>query len=88
MPVLVKDFTILLPAMLINYTYEGKVLKAIGIFAFFGLAVGSILGLTRGVWNWGYRSALGAWAILFLSTLAGFIIRIIKDRRAAAASSS
>ena len=87
MPVLVKDFTILLPDMLIRYTYGGKVLRAIGIFIFFGLAVGSILGLTRGVWNWAYRSALGAWAILFLCTLAGFIIRIIKDRRRAAASS-
>lgn len=86
MPVLVKDFTILLPDMLIRYTYGGKVMRAIGIFLFFGFAVGAILGVTRGVWNWGYRSAIGAWALLAFATGIGFIIRIVKDRRAAASS--
>lgn len=86
MPVLVKDFTILLPDMLVRFTYQGKVLRAIGIFLFFGLAVGTILGVTRGVWNWGYRSAFGAWGLLAFATIIGFIIRIVKDRRAAAAS--
>ena len=61
MPVLVKDFTILLPDMLIRYTYGGKVLRAIGIFLFFGLAVGTILGVTRGDLELGLP--LGDWGV-------------------------
>lgn len=86
MPVLVKDFTILLPGMLVRYTYEGKIMRAIGIFIFFGAAVGGILGTTRGVWNWAYRSAIGAWALLAFATTLGFIIKYFKDRSAAKAA--
>lgn len=81
MPVLVKDFTIYLPDLLVRLTVGGKIIKAIAIFASFGLAVGTILGLTRGVWNWAYRSAFGAWTLLLLATLGGFLIRYVKKRR-------
>lgn len=83
MPVLVKDFTIYLPAMLLRYIDEGKVLRAIGIFFAFGFSVGAILGTTRGVWNWAYRSAFGAWGLLFASTLLGAIVMYFKKRRRA-----
>lgn len=85
MPVLVKDFTIYLPDLLVRLTMRGKVLQAISIFLFFGAAVGSILGLTRGVWNWAYRSAFGAWGLLLFATVIGFIIYFVKQRKAAKA---
>ena len=81
MPVLVKDFTIYLPAMLLRFIDEGKVFQAIGIFIFFGTAVGTILGTTRGVWNWAYRSAFGAWGLLFVSTLIGAVVMYFKKKK-------
>lgn len=81
MPVLVKDFTIYLPAMLLRFIDEGKLLPAIGIFAAFGLAVGTILGTTRGVWNWAYRSAFGAWGLLLFSMMVGAIVMHFKKKK-------
>lgn len=81
MPVLVADFTILLPDLIIQSVVRGRILRAIGIFLAFGLSVGAILGTTRGVWNWAYRSALGAWAILLFTVILGFIVRFFKRRR-------
>ena len=81
MPVLVKDFTIYLPAMLLRFIDEGKLLPAIGIFAAFGLAVGTILGTTRGVWNWAYRSAFGAWGLLLFSMVVGAIVMHFKKKK-------
>ncbi len=85
MPVLVKDFTIYLPAMLLEFIDEGKVFRAIGIFIFFGTAVGTILGTTRGVWNWAYRSAFGAWGLLLFSMVMGTIVIYFKKKNLRAA---
>ncbi len=85
MPVLVKDFTIYLPAMLLEFIDEGKVFRAIGIFIFFGTAVGTILGTTRGVWNWAYRSAFGAWGLLLFSMVMGAIVMYFKKKNLRAA---
>ena len=81
MPVLVKDFTIYLPAMLLRFIDEGKAFQAIGIFIFFGAAVGTILGTTRGVWNWAYRSAFGAWGLLLFSMIVGAIVMYFKKKK-------
>ena len=81
MPVLVKDFTIYLPAMLLRFIDEGKAFQAIGIFIFFGAAVGTILGTTRGVWNWAYRSAFGAWGLLLFSMIGGAIVMYFKKKK-------
>lgn len=81
MPVLVKDFTIYLPALILSLVDDRKVFSAIGLFAFFGLAVGTILGTTRGVWNWAYRSAFGAWGLLLFAIIVGAIIMHFKKKR-------
>ena len=81
MPVLVKDFTIYLPAFILRLVDERRIFSALGLFAFFGLAVGGILGTTRGVWNWAYRSALGAWALLLFSIIVGAIVMHFRKKR-------
>ena len=73
-PFMISEFIKILPLMLIRLIRERKIFTALGVFAAFGLSVGTILGVTRGVWNWGYRSAFGAWAILFIATI---ITRIV-----------
>ena len=89
MPVLVKDFTIYLPAFILRLIDERRFFSALGLFAFFGLAVGTILGTTRGVWNWAYRSAFGAWGLLLFSIVMGAIVmHFRKKRRQAEAEAS
>lgn len=84
-PVLLVDFTIILPDTIIQALVRGRVLKALGIFLAFGLSVGTILGTTRWVWNWAYRSAFGAWALLAFAVVVGFIIRFFTRRAKARA---
>lgn len=79
-PKLVVDFTIILPDMIMKAILGGRLYTAFGIFVAFGLAVGTILGATRGVWNWAYRSAFGAWGILAFAVVLGFILRFFKQR--------
>ncbi|MGB2912439.1 MAG: hypothetical protein WBB81_02680 [Pyrinomonadaceae bacterium] len=81
MPVLVKDFTIYLPALILRLISESRIFSAFGLFAFFGLAVGGILGTTRGVWNWAYRSAFGAWGLLLFSIIVGAIVMHFRKKR-------
>lgn len=81
MPILIRDFVAYLPDLLVRLISEGKIIRAFGIFVAFGFSVGSILGLTRGVWNWGYRSAFGAWGLLFFATAVGGVIWQIKKYR-------
>jgi len=81
-PLLVVEFITFLPKMLLRFFSEGKGLAAIGIFAAFGLTVGTILGVFRGKWSWAWTTALGAWAVLFLFTLfVAAVLRIFSRRR-------
>ena len=69
MPHLVVEFVTFLPIMLLRFSKEGKFPAAFGLFAAFGLTVGTILGVFRGKWSWAWTTALGAWAVLFVFTL-------------------
>jgi len=68
-PLLVAEFVTYLPILMLRFIREGKALYALGVFASFGFAVGSILGGFRGKWSWAYWTASGAWAILLVWTL-------------------
>lgn len=82
-PYLVAEFLTYLPILMLRFISEGKVLYALGVFASFGLAVGTILGGFRGKWSWAYWTASGAWAILFVWTLiVAAILQILRMRRA------
>jgi hypothetical protein len=69
MPYLVIEFVTFLPIMLLQFSREGKFPAAFGLFAAFGLTVGTILGVFRGKWSWAWTTALGAWAVLFVFTI-------------------
>ena len=74
-PSLIFHFVGALPNMICRYIERGKFLNALGAIAAFGLVVGTILGTTRGKFNWGYNSAIGAWAILIVCTIMCLIVR-------------
>jgi len=76
-PSLIFHFVGALPNMICRYIERGKVLNALGAIAAFGLVVGTILGTTRGKFNWGYNSAIGAWTILIVCTIMCLIVRKI-----------
>lgn len=76
-PRLVGEFIIALPMMMLRFVHRGKFLYAIGVFVGFGMMVGMILGAARGKWQWGWRSALGAWGLLLFATTLTVIIRRI-----------
>jgi hypothetical protein len=80
-PSLAYEFTIYLPDLLARSVGDGKLLYALGVLFSFGFTVGTILGLARGKWNWGYRSALGAWGILLFMTIMSALIRRIRYGR-------
>ncbi|MGB7202235.1 MAG: hypothetical protein WBD16_08190 [Pyrinomonadaceae bacterium] len=75
MPRLVAEFTIALPVLISRFLESRKVLNAIGVFFMFGFTVGAILGTFRGKWEWAWRSALGAWAILLFALVLAFVVR-------------
>jgi hypothetical protein len=77
MPRLVGEFTIALPVLISRFLENGRVLNAIGVFFTFGFTVGAILGTFRGKWEWAWRSALGAWAILLFALVLAFVVRRI-----------
>lgn len=74
-PSLIFHFVGALPNMICRYIERGKILNAIAAIAAFGLVVGTILGTTRGKFNWGYNSAIGAWTILIVCTIMCLIVR-------------
>lgn len=80
-PYLVFEFVIFLPITMQNYWRSGKILRAFGILAAFGLAVGGVLGFFRGKWSWAWTTALGAWAVLIVWTALVVIGREIYRRR-------
>jgi hypothetical protein len=55
--------------MMLEFLRDGKILQALGIFASFGLTIGTILGFFRGKWSWAWATALGSWATLFIWTI-------------------
>ena len=81
MPRMIGEFTAYLPVLISKYLESGKLLNAFLAVLAFGLAVGSILGTFRGVWNWAYRSAIGAWVFLIVSVLITWVIRLILRRK-------
>ena len=74
-PFMISEFIKILPLLLIQFLRERKILQAVAVFAAFGLAVGTILGVFRGFdWNWFRWSAYGAWGTLLGATI---ITRIV-----------
>lgn len=78
MPRLVMEFVIFLPDFILKNFERGMILNGIAAFCGFGFAVGLILGTFRVKWQWGWRSALGAWTILLVATIMGAIVRRIR----------
>lgn len=68
-PMLILEFMSYLPTEMIRFAREGRYHFMLGVFLAFGTSVGFILGVFRGRWTWAWRSALGAWFLLFLWTL-------------------
>ena len=80
MPVLVTDFIILIPVSLVQLLREGRVFAALGIFASFGLSVGTVLGITRGEFSWWYRPAIFSWGLLLGSTIIAWLVMALRRR--------
>lgn len=74
-PRLVAEFTISLPVLISKFIERGRIHYAFGAFLAFGAGVGGILGTFRLKWDWAWKSALGAWAILLGATLLAVIVR-------------
>ena len=81
MPRMVGEFTAFLPVLISKYIESGKFVRALAAFAAFGLGVGAILGMFRGKWEWAYRTAAGAWALLLFSVTLTFVIRYFLKRQ-------
>jgi hypothetical protein len=81
LPRLVGEFTASLPVLVAKFIEKGQLHYALGTFLGFGAAVGSILGTFRGKWEWAWRSALGAWALLFAVVLLTLFVRVLLRRK-------
>jgi hypothetical protein len=79
-PALAYDFIGVLPNIICRYVERGKFLNALATIAGFGLAVGTILGTTRGKLKWGYNSAIGAWAMLTALSLIFIVGRRVQGK--------
>lgn len=76
MPRLVGEFIIALPVYISRFLESGKFLNALAAFFTFGFTVGTILGMFRGFrWEWAWKSALGAWAVLLFALVLTFVVR-------------
>ena len=75
-PYLVSEFTLFLPKQIIRFVNNSQLHYAIGSYVFFGLAVGTIFGFSRGKFSWAYATALGSWAILFGAIIVVMIVRV------------
>ncbi len=81
MPRMVGEFTAFLPVLIAKYLETRMLLKALAAFAAFGIGVGSILGIFRGKWEWAYRSAAGAWAVLLFAVVLTYVVRYFLKRQ-------
>lgn len=81
MPRMVGEFTAFLPVFISKYIETGKILNALVTFIGFGIAVGAILGTVRGKWQWAWRTALGAWALLLFSVTLAYLVRFYMLRK-------
>jgi thiamine transporter ThiT len=79
-PMLVVEFIIYLPQQILRAWRDGRAINAIGIFAAFGLTVGTILGTFRGKWQWAWTTALGAWGTLLFATMMVLLVTTIQRR--------
>ncbi|MBK8464822.1 MAG: hypothetical protein IPL32_03245 [Chloracidobacterium sp.] len=82
MPRLVGEFIVALPLLILRFAENGKLHYALGVFAAFGILVGTILGAARGKWQWAWTSALGAWGILLFALILTLIGRPFFRRKA------
>jgi hypothetical protein len=80
-PRMVGEFTAYLPVLIAKYLESGKLINAFLSFASFGIAVGAILGTFRGKWQWAWRTAIGAWALLLFAVILTWVIRQILHRK-------
>jgi hypothetical protein len=69
LPLLILEFMAFLPTVILDFIRSGKVLNAFGVFAGFGIAVGSVMGIFRGKLSWGIVAALISWGVLLAATL-------------------
>ncbi len=81
MPRMIGEFTAYLPVLISKHLESGKLLNALFTFLCFGTAVGAILGTFRMKWDWAWKTALGAWALLFFSVFLTWTIRKILLRK-------
>lgn len=77
LPRLMSEFTVSLPVLISKFIERGRFHYALGALLAFGLSVGSILGTFRGKWDWAWKSALGAWALLLAVTILTVVVRRI-----------
>lgn len=68
-PALVFEFVTYLPLLIIRFIGEQKFAHAAGILFAFALSVGSILGIFRGKWSWGWTTGIGAFITLLVWTI-------------------
>jgi len=81
MPRMVGEFTAFLPVLVAKFIEDGRILNAFGTILGFGIAVGTILGTVRQKWQWAWTTAVGAWALLFITVLVTLLIRYISKRK-------
>jgi hypothetical protein len=81
LPLMVSEFTAFLPVQIAKYFERGQLLYAISSIAAFGVTVGIMLGTFRGKWQWAWRSALGAWALLLFSVTIAYDARFVMKRK-------
>jgi hypothetical protein len=81
MPRMVGEFTAYLPVMITKCLESGRVLSALTAFIAFGIGVGTILGVFRTKWQWAWRSALGAWAVLLFAVAITALSRHLLKRK-------
>jgi hypothetical protein len=80
-PRMVGEFTAYLPVLIAKYLEDGRILNALVTFLGFGVAVGTILGTVRMKWQWAWRTATGAWAILLFAVVLTLGVRYILKRK-------
>jgi len=81
MPRMIGEFVAFLPVQISKYIEGGKILNALLYFSGFGVIVGAILGTARFKWQWAWRSASGAWAVLLFAVLVTLLARYISKRK-------
>jgi hypothetical protein len=80
LPRMIGEFTAFLPVQIARFIEQGMVINALLYFGTFGVIVGAILGTFRTKWDWGWKTAVGAWVLLGLSSFLTLAIRYIMRR--------